>query len=72
MSDHKGKRRDVNKVIGATASTEMKIGTQIRPWEYIMKKAMLNATIMLAMEINSVTSPHISFIGNDMKKSSSA
>jgi len=72
MSDHKGNRRNVNKVIGASASTEMKIDTHFRPWEYVMKKALLNATIMPAMEINSVSSPHISFIGSDMKKSSSA
>ncbi|RDY10675.1 hypothetical protein CR513_04767, partial [Mucuna pruriens] len=37
-----------------------------------MKKALLNATIMLIIEINSATSPDINFKGSDLRKSSSA
>ena len=54
------------------ASTEMKLGTHLEPLEYVMKKALLNATIMLIIETNSATSPDINFKGSDLRKSSSA
>lgn len=37
-----------------------------------MKKALLNATIMLIIETNNATSPDINFNGSDLRKSSSA
>lgn len=37
-----------------------------------MKKALLNAPIMLTIERNSDTSPNINLNGNDLRKSSSA
>ena len=54
--------------MGKNESTEMRLGIHFKfmSWSYVMKKALLNATIMLVIETKSVVNPNISFLGRDM------
>ena len=45
---------------------EMKLGTHFKPWSYVTKNALLNATIMLVIEMKRVANPKISFKGRDL------
>lgn len=48
------------------------MGAQLTPTRKVMKNVVVKANIMVAIEMSNKIKPHMSFRGNDLRKSLSA